>query len=137
MQAAIESPFRTRGKQTLVGYLLATKGPLKKKYGLLGDIIALQLEAEGRVVLPRYADLHAVWSGWDPQQEAGQEYVRPFVRYRRPQPIPGLRSSCRGHRVEITCTVTEAWSNGLGSYITGAKGRCLDCDTGEYVGGTF
>lgn len=120
--------FRTVGRQTLVGYLHVSYGMFKENYGLLGNLVAHSLAPEQQARLPRYSDLHTVWSGLDLSKPKGRQAIKPFVRYKRCQMIPGLSSACNGHRVEVRCRVTQPWSNGLGAYITAAKGRCLDCE---------
>lgn len=117
----------TPGRKTITGYLVAVRGPRKRDYGLLGNLLVEELEQAGQAVIPRYRDLHAVWFGWDPTARPRHEAQGPLLRYRRTQPIPGLRTECYGHRVEVTCTIGEPFSNGLGAYITRADGRCLTC----------
>lgn len=126
--------FLAPGRKTVVGYLLAMRGHRKKSYGnslggLLAELIADKAEEAGRV-LPRWPDMHSVWFGYGADGPERNRHQGPFLRYKRSRPIDGLRTECRGHRVELTCTIGKdaAWSNGLGAYITRAHGRCLECD---------
>lgn len=115
------------GRKTIQGYLVASRGGFKKNYGLLGDLIAASIDEAKPGVIPRRPDLHAVWWGWNPEKPPHHQAVRPLLRYKSVRPIPGLRTECYGHRVELTCTITERLSNGMGAWITKAEGRCLDC----------
>src|SRR5262245_55613332 len=130
--------FAAPGRKTVVGYLHVLRGHFKKQYGnslggLIADNLRHRLEAEGGPMrhgskeFARWPDTHAVWFGIDPEKPEGRRMQKPFLRYKASRPIDGLSSECNGHRVELICTVTEAWTNGLGAYIVRAEGRCLDC----------
>lgn len=121
------------GRKTVEGYLLALRGPRKRRGTLMEEVLMDVLEERG-ANLPRYSDLHAVWFGFDPDGPPNNQHRRPFLRYKASRPIPGLNNECSHHRVELTCTVGESWSNGLGAYITRAEGRCLECPS-PVVGG--
>lgn len=124
--ASDRAAFLTPGRRTVCGYLLVVRGPRKRDYGLFGNLVADAAEQSG-ATLPRYQDCHAVWYGRDATKPPGHQMIAPLLRYRQSRPIPGLDRACSGHRVEVTCTVGEPWSNGYGAPITRASGRCLDC----------
>lgn len=122
------------GRKTIEGYLHVSRGPIKRRLGLLdGFIVQVLEEHAGKELLPRYADLHAVWYGFDPTKDRGYQMVRPFLRYKAPRPIDGLSREHHGHRVRLTCTIGSGanWKNGLGAYITRASGECLTCAGGD------
>lgn len=127
---ALAEEWVAPGRKTVQGYLVATRGPLKRDYGLFGNLVAGALEQDGKVRLPRYQDLHSVWFDWDPEGKPNYQAIGPFLRYKATRPIPGLATECRGHRVEVTCTVGARTSNRLAAYITRAEGRCLTCADG-------
>lgn len=118
----------SKGRHVIDGRLNVVREPIKKRYGgLLAEYLASALETPDRQ-RPRYPDLHAVWTGIDLTKPAGHQLQSPFYRYKAPRPIDGLSSICNGHRVRLTCTVGEAWGNGLGAYITRAHGECLEVE---------
>lgn len=118
----------TVGRVTLEGWLTVVRGGRKVRTTSIFDHLYIAALEDAGVVFPRYQDLHAVFANENEGADDAHRFDWPLVRYRKPQPIPGLDSACDGHRVRVECTVSDLFDNGLGAHITRARGVCLDCE---------